>query len=55
MLSEGIYVKARPKENIDKISLWLGANTIVELSFEQAKIMLNENLKNAITSLKQIN
>jgi hypothetical protein len=34
MLSEGIFVKARPKENIDKISLWLGANTIVELTFE---------------------
>ena len=34
MLTDGIYVKAKPKQNLEKISLWLGANTIIELSFD---------------------
>jgi hypothetical protein len=33
LISEGIYVKGRAKEPLEHISLWLGANTIVELSF----------------------
>jgi prefoldin subunit 5 len=55
MLSEGIFVKAKPKNNLDRISLWLGANTIVELTFEEAENMLSSNLYNAVNSLKQIN
>jgi prefoldin subunit 5 len=55
MLSEGIFVKAKPKNNLDRISLWLGANTIVELTFEEAESMLSSNLSNAVNSLKQIN
>ena len=55
MLSDGIYVKAKPKQNLEKISLWLGANTIVELTFNEALDMLGQNLNNAKNSLKQIN
>jgi len=55
MLTDGIYVKARPKKNLEKISLWLGANTVIELTFDEAKNMLNSNLSNAKNSLKQIN
>jgi prefoldin subunit 5 len=55
MLTDGIYVKARPKKNLEKISLWLGANTVVELTFDEAKNMLSSNLSNAKNSLKQIN
>lgn len=55
MLSDGIYVKAKPKPNLEKISLWLGANTIVELTFKEALEMLGQNLSNAKNSLKQIN
>jgi prefoldin subunit 5 len=55
MLSDGVYVKAKPRENINTISLWLGASTIVELSFDEASKMLAENLSNAVNSLKQIN
>lgn len=29
MLSEGVFVRAKSKENLEKIALWLGANTIV--------------------------
>ncbi len=55
MLSDGIYVKAKPKQNLSKISLWLGASTVVELTFEEALTMLALNLSNARNSLKQIN
>ena len=41
MLSEGIYVKAKAKENTDKVALWLGAQTIVELTFEEAEKLLS--------------
>lgn len=54
MLSEGIFVKGRSKKNLDKIALWLGANTIVELTFDEAKKLLRENLGNAKSSSKQI-
>ena len=40
MLSEGIYVKAKSKENNDKVALWLGASTIVELTFKEAEKLL---------------
>ena len=55
MLSDGIYAKAKPKKNLSKISLWLGASTVVELTFEEALTMLALNLSNARNSLKQIN
>ena len=34
MLSEGVFVKGRAREGLERIALWLGANTIVELSFD---------------------
>ena len=55
MLSDGIYVKAKPKQNLEKISLWLGASTVVELTFAEALNMLTQNFNNAKNSLKQIN
>jgi hypothetical protein len=33
LISEGIYVKGKAREPLEHVSLWLGANTIVELSF----------------------
>lgn len=50
MLSEGIFVRGKAKDGLDRISLWLGANIIVELSFEEAEALLIENLKNARSS-----
>lgn len=40
MLSEGVFVKGKSKENIERISLWLGANTMVEMSFDEASKLL---------------
>jgi prefoldin subunit 5 len=54
MLSEGVFVKGKSKENLDKVALWLGANTIVELTFDEATKLLKENLGNARVSSKQI-
>ena len=55
MLSEGIFVKAKSKENLNKVALWLGANTVVELTFKEAEMLLMDNLQNARNSSKQIN
>jgi hypothetical protein len=47
MLADGLWTKARSKPNLEKIALWLGANTMVELTFDEADKMLREksNLK----------
>ena len=54
MLADGLWAKAKSKPNLDKIALWLGANTMVELSFDEAEKMLRENLANAKSNLKEI-
>lgn len=36
LISEGIYVRGKAKEDLDHVSLWLGANTIAELTFAEA-------------------
>lgn len=55
MISEGIFIRGRAKEGLEHISLWLGANTIVELTFKEASDMLKANLSNARSSIAQIN
>jgi YD repeat-containing protein len=54
MLSDGIFVKAKAKEGVNKVSLWLGASTIVQLTYDEAEKLLRENLSNAKKSSKQI-
>lgn len=54
MISEGIYVRGRAKDPLERVSLWLGANTIVELSFPEAIDLLKNNLGNAESSMSQI-
>jgi prefoldin subunit 5 len=54
LISEGIYVRGRAKDPLEKVSLWLGANTIVELSFPEAIDLLKNNLGNAESSMSQI-
>jgi hypothetical protein len=34
------------------VCLWLGANTMVEFYYSEAKGLLNSNLENAISNLK---
>ena len=40
MLSDGIFVKAKAKEGANRVALWLGANTIVELTYAEAEKLL---------------
>ena len=54
MLSEGVFVKGKAKEGLEKVALWLGANTIVELTFEEGLKLLTDNLNNARSSSKTI-
>jgi prefoldin subunit 5 len=54
LVSEGIFVKGRAAEPLAHVNLWLGANTIVELTFPEALKLLEANLSNARSSLAQI-
>ena len=54
LISEGIFVRGKAKESLEHVSLWLGANTIAELTFKEANELLKANLDNAISSLAQI-
>lgn len=54
LISEGIYVKGKAREPLEHVSLWLGANTIVELTFPEALDLLKNNLNNAHSSLSQV-
>jgi prefoldin subunit 5 len=47
-------VRGRAKDPLERVSLWLGANTIVELSFPEAVDLLKNNLSNAESSMSQI-
>ena len=54
LISEGIFVKGKAKEPLEHISLWLGANTVVQLTFKEALELLSSNLENALASKEQI-
>ena len=54
MVSETLYSKAKIPANTEKVGLWLGANIMVEYSFEEAGTLLSKNLANAETNLKSI-
>ena len=47
MICDTISSKANISKNINKVNLWLGANTMVEFTFDEAKKLLGKNLENA--------
>jgi len=47
LLTETFWSKARVDKNVKKVALWLGANVMVEFSFDEAVELLNNNLENA--------
>jgi prefoldin subunit 5 len=51
MICDTIYSKANVNKDINKVNLWLGANTMVEFTFEEAKKLLGKNLENAQNNL----
>ncbi|CAH9129520.1 unnamed protein product [Cuscuta epithymum] len=50
-VSEGIYSRARI-EDTNSVCLWLGANVMLEYSFDEATSLLQKNLENAKASLE---
>jgi len=53
-LSENIYANAEIPTKNDKILLWLGANVMLEYTYEEAVELLETNLKNASEQMEQI-
>lgn len=51
MLAEGVYAKAKVKE-VQAVSLWLGANVMVEYPLDQARDLLEQNQSNCRQNLK---
>ena len=47
MVSDNIYAKAKVPNDTGKVGLWLGANVMVEYTFQEAIALLTKNLKNA--------
>jgi prefoldin subunit 5 len=51
-LSDQVYAQARVNPS-GKCSIWLGANVMVEYTYEEAEIMLNANLETAKKKLEE--
>ena len=46
-MNDTLWVKARIPKDVKTVKLWLGANTLVEFSFQEALDLLGKNLVNA--------
>ena len=53
-LCQGIFAKAKV-ENVASVNLWLGAGVMVEYPLEEAKDLLEQNLKNCRANLAVCN
>jgi len=51
MVTDAVWAKAKVPEGNTKVHLWLGANIMVEYTFEEARTLLSKNLENAIQNL----
>ena len=52
MLADTVWSKAKVLKGTKTVNLWLGANTLVEFPFSEAKVLLSKNLENAKSNLK---
>ena len=53
LLSDNIWAKAKVPNNSGKVALWLGANVMVEYTYEEAIKLLGKNLMNAEAKIKE--
>ncbi len=53
ILSDNILAKAKVPNNTGKVGLWLGANVMVEYTYEEAVKLLGKNLANAEAKIKE--
>lgn len=52
-LNSQLYASARV-QNVQHVSLWLGANVMVEYTFDEAEALLTQNIQQASESLKKL-
>ena len=53
LLSDNIWAKAKVPNTSGKVGLWLGANVMVEYTYDEAVKLLGKNLHNAETKIKE--
>ena len=53
LVSDNIWAKAKIENKEGKVGLWLGANVMVEYSFDEAIAILEKNQANANSRLDQ--
>ena len=53
LLSDNIWAKARCPNDTGKVGLWLGANVMVEYTYDEALKLLAKNLSNAQNKIKE--
>lgn len=53
LISDNIWAKAKIPNDTGKVGLWLGSNVMIEYSFEEAIVILERNMNNAILRLEQ--
>ena len=53
LLSDNIWAKAKIPNTTGKVGLWLGANVMVEYTYEEAIKLLGKNLHNAEMKIKE--
>ena len=53
LLSDNIWAKARVPNTSGKVGLWLGANLMVEYTYEEAVKLLSKNLGSAEQKIKE--
>ena len=53
LVSDNIWAKATLPNDTGKVGLWLGANVMVEYSYDEALKLLMKNLTNAETKMKE--
>ena len=53
LLSDNIWAKAKIPNESGKVGLWLGANVMVEYTYDEAIKLLSKNLLNAEAKIKE--
>jgi len=53
LLSDNIWAKAKVPNTSGKVGLWLGANVMVEYTYEEAITLLGKNLHNAQEKIEE--
>ena len=53
LLSDNIWAKAKVPNTSGKVGLWLGANVMVEYTYDEAVKLLGKNLHNAESKIKE--